>query len=138
MTATCSSVAIIKHDFFFFMSETSANDAVYTLMIQSVLEYEIVLSLMVYTATLIMRSSGGALQSISSYQGSKEVIKNISPLIGYSSGTRSPDSIGSYEISSAKTSDFLDFAKMKSKLNSWRMTIHLLILPPITRCVNMY
>ena len=44
MTATCSSVVIIKYDFHFFMGETPMKDAIYTLMIQSVLEYEIVLS----------------------------------------------------------------------------------------------
>jgi hypothetical protein len=66
------------------------------------------------------------------------VIKNISPLIGDSLGTTSPDLTGSSEISSAKTSDFLDFAEMKSKSNSWRMTIHLLIFLPITHHVNMY
>jgi hypothetical protein len=66
------------------------------------------------------------------------VIKNISPRIGDSLGTTSPDSIESFEISSAKTNDFLDFAEMKSKSNSWRMTIHLLIFPPITHHVNMY
>jgi hypothetical protein len=62
MTATCSSVAVVKHDFRFFMSETPAKDAIYTSMIQSVLEYEIVLGLMAYTAVLITRSRGGALQ----------------------------------------------------------------------------
>jgi hypothetical protein len=46
------------------------------------------------------------------------VIKNISPRIGDSLGTMSPNSIGSFEIRSAKTSDFLDFAKMKPKSNS--------------------
>jgi hypothetical protein len=46
------------------------------------------------------------------------VIKNISPLIGDSSGTTSPNSTGSFEISSIKTSDFLDFAETKSKSNS--------------------
>jgi hypothetical protein len=71
MTTTCSSVAIVKHDFHFFMSETSAKDAVYTLTIQSVLEYEIVLSLIAYTVRLITRSKGGALQIL-------EIDKHIS------------------------------------------------------------
>jgi hypothetical protein len=66
------------------------------------------------------------------------VIKNISPLIGDSLGTTSLDSTRSSEISSAKTSEFFDFAEMKSKSNSWRTTIHLLIFLPITRRVNMY
>jgi hypothetical protein len=66
------------------------------------------------------------------------VIKNISPQIGDSSGTTSPDSTGSSEISYAKTNDFLDFDEMKSTSNSWRMTIHLLIFLPITHRVNMY
>jgi hypothetical protein len=50
----------------------------------------------------------------------------------------SPDSARSSEISFAKTNDFLDFVEMKSNSNSWRMTIHLLIFPPIIHCVNMY
>jgi hypothetical protein len=64
MTTTCSSVAIVKHDFHFFMSETSTKDAVYTSTLQCVLEYEIVLSLMAYTVTLIMRKRGKTLQSL--------------------------------------------------------------------------
>jgi hypothetical protein len=62
MTTTCSSVAIIKHDFHFSMGETSAKDAIYTSTIQSVLKYEIVFGLIVYTAMLIMRSRGRELQ----------------------------------------------------------------------------
>jgi hypothetical protein len=62
MTTTCSSVAIIKHNFHFFMSETSAEDAIYTSTIQSVLKYEIVLGLVVYMMMVITRSRGGALQ----------------------------------------------------------------------------
>jgi hypothetical protein len=62
MTTTCSGVEIIKHNFRFFMSEKLTKDVVYISMIQSVLKYEIVLGLMVYTTTLIMRSRGGALQ----------------------------------------------------------------------------
>ena len=64
MTATCSSMAFVKHDNYFFMSETSAKDAIYTSAIQIVVEYEIVLSLMAYTVTVITRSKGGALQSL--------------------------------------------------------------------------
>ena len=73
MTATCSSVAIIKHDFLFFMSEASVKNAIYTLTIESVLEDEIILGLMTYTVTFITRSRGGALQSL-------EIDKNISIL----------------------------------------------------------
>jgi hypothetical protein len=62
MTATCSSMEIIKHDFCFFMSEAPKKDEIYTSTIESVLEDEIVLGLMTYTMTLIMRSRGGALQ----------------------------------------------------------------------------
>jgi hypothetical protein len=64
MTATFSSVAIIKHDFHFFMSETPTKDALYTSTIPSVLKYDIVLGLMEYTVTLITRSRGGELQSL--------------------------------------------------------------------------
>jgi hypothetical protein len=42
MTTTCSSVAVVKNEFFFFMSETPTKDAIYTSTIQSVIEYEIV------------------------------------------------------------------------------------------------
>ena len=64
MTTTCSSMEIVNHDFFFFMSEASVKDAIYTLTIQSIFEYEIVLGLMAYMATLIMRSRGRALKSL--------------------------------------------------------------------------
>jgi hypothetical protein len=55
-------MVIIKYDFYFFMGETSSKNAVYTSTIQSVLENDIVLSLMAYTVMLIMRRRGGALQ----------------------------------------------------------------------------
>jgi hypothetical protein len=62
----------------------------------------------------------------------------MSHLIGDSSGITSPDSTGSSEMSYTRTNDFLDFGETKSKSNSWRITIHLLIFLPITRRVNMY
>jgi hypothetical protein len=62
MTTTCSSVAIIKNNFLFFMSETLTKDTIYTSTTQSVLEYEIVLGLMAYMVTLITRSRGQALK----------------------------------------------------------------------------
>jgi hypothetical protein len=46
------------------------------------------------------------------------VIKKRYPLIGDSLGVSSLDSIESYKISSAKTSEFLDFAETKSNSNS--------------------
>jgi hypothetical protein len=46
------------------MGETPMKDAIYTLTIQSVLEYEIFFGLMAYTMMLIMRSRGRALQSL--------------------------------------------------------------------------
>jgi hypothetical protein len=55
-------VAIVKHDFFFFMGETLAKDAIYTSTIQSVLEYEIAFGLMAYMVTLITRSRVRELQ----------------------------------------------------------------------------
>jgi hypothetical protein len=64
MTTTCSSVAVVKNEFCFFMSGASTKDAIYTSTIQSVIEYEIVFFLMTYTSTLIVRSRGGALQSL--------------------------------------------------------------------------
>jgi hypothetical protein len=64
MTAMSSGMAIVKHDNFFFVSEASAQDAVYTSSIQRIIEYEIILSLMAYTSTLITRRRGGALQSL--------------------------------------------------------------------------
>jgi hypothetical protein len=69
-------VEIIKNNFLFFISETSTKDAVYTSTIQGVLEYEIVISLMAYTTTLIMRSIGRTLQSM-------DIDKNITiPRVG--------------------------------------------------------
>jgi hypothetical protein len=62
---------IVKHDFNFFMNEASMKNAIYTLMIESVLEDEIIIGLMTYTTTFITRSRGRALQSL-------EIDKNIS------------------------------------------------------------
>ena len=64
MTATCFGMEIVKHDNYFFMSEASTQDAVYTSLIQRIIEYEIILSLMAYPSMLITRSRGGALQSL--------------------------------------------------------------------------
>jgi hypothetical protein len=64
MNTTCSGVAIFKNDFCFFMSEEPTKDAIYTSKIESVFEDEIVLGLMTYMMMLIMRSRGGALQSL--------------------------------------------------------------------------
>jgi hypothetical protein len=55
-------VAFVKNELHFFMSETPTKDAIYTSMIQSVLEYEIVFCLMAYTSMLITRRRGGALK----------------------------------------------------------------------------
>jgi hypothetical protein len=101
MTATCSSMAIVKHEKCFFVSETSVQDEVYTSLIKCIIDYEIIISLMAYTSTLIMRSRGGELQSleIDKYifvPGIEDVIKKISPLIGDSLDTTSPDSTGSF------------------------------------------
>ena len=46
MTTTCSNVAVVKNEFRFFMDKAPANNTIYTSMIQSVIEYEIVLCLM--------------------------------------------------------------------------------------------
>ena len=64
MTTTYSSVAVVKHEFYFFMSEKLVEDAIYTPKIQSVIENEIVFHLMAYTSTLIMRRRGEELQSL--------------------------------------------------------------------------
>ena len=64
MITTCSTVAVIKREFLFFVNEALVKDAIYTLMIQSVIEYEIVSCLMVNSSTLIMGSRRGALQSL--------------------------------------------------------------------------
>jgi hypothetical protein len=55
-------MTIVEHYDGLLMSETSTQDAVYTSPIQRIIEYEIILSLMAYPPTLIMRSRGGALQ----------------------------------------------------------------------------
>jgi hypothetical protein len=57
-------MTIIEHYDDLLMSETSTEDTVYTSLIQRIIEYEIVLGLMAYPPTLIMRSRGGALQSL--------------------------------------------------------------------------
>jgi hypothetical protein len=57
-------MAIVKHELCFFMSEASVKNAIYTSTIESVLEDEIILGLMMYTMTFIMRSRGRALQSL--------------------------------------------------------------------------
>jgi hypothetical protein len=64
MTTTCSSVAVIKNEFHFFMSDAPTEDAIYTSKIQSVIECVIVFFLMAYSLMLITRSRGGALQSL--------------------------------------------------------------------------
>jgi len=55
---------IIKHELCFFMSEASAKNEIYTSTIESVLEDEIIPSLMMYAATFITRSRGEELQSL--------------------------------------------------------------------------
>ena len=55
---------IVEHYDGLLMSETSTQDAVYTSPIQRIIEYEIILSLMAYPPMLVMRSRGGALQSL--------------------------------------------------------------------------
>jgi hypothetical protein len=57
-------MAIIKHEFIFFMREASVKNVIYTSMIESVLKDEIILDLMMYMTTFITRSRGGALQSL--------------------------------------------------------------------------
>jgi hypothetical protein len=57
-------MTIIEHYDGLLMSETSVQDAVYTSLIQCIIEYKIVLGLMAYPPMLIMRSKGGALQSL--------------------------------------------------------------------------
>ena len=64
MTATSSGMDIVEHYDGLLMSETSTQDAVYTSLIQHIIEYEIILSLMAYPPTLVTRSKGGALQSL--------------------------------------------------------------------------
>jgi hypothetical protein len=62
MTATRFSMEIVKHNNYFFVSETSTQDAVYTSMIQCIIEYEIILILMAYVSMLITGRRGGELQ----------------------------------------------------------------------------
>jgi hypothetical protein len=57
-------MAIVNHDFLFFMSEALAKNTIYPSMIENVFEDEIILGLMTYMPTFIMRSRGGALQSL--------------------------------------------------------------------------
>jgi hypothetical protein len=64
MTATCSGMAIVKKNNCFLVSETSTQDVVYTSPIQCIIKYEIIFGLMAYASMFIMRSRGGALQSL--------------------------------------------------------------------------
>ena len=64
MTTTWSGMEIVKHDNCFFVSEASMQDAVYTSLIQRIVEYKIILSLMAYTTMLITRTRGGEIQSL--------------------------------------------------------------------------
>jgi hypothetical protein len=136
-------MTIIEHYDSLLMSETSMQDTIYTSPIQRIIEYKIVLGLMEYPPMLITRSRGGALQILEidqyiSIPGVRRFNqKHITPDRRFLKHNIT-DSTGSSEISSAKTSDFLDFVETKSKSNSWRMTIHLLIFPLITHRVNMY
>jgi hypothetical protein len=144
MTATCSSVTVIQNKLCFFMSKTSSKNAIHPSTIQSVIEDEIVSRLVSYSSTLIMRSrSRGTSKSEDTQvylhtRGLKMQSEKYLPLIGDSSGEISPLSTDSSKINSAKTKDFLDFTETKSKSNSWRITIHRLIFPPMTRHVNTY
>jgi hypothetical protein len=62
MTATCSSVVVVKHDLYLFIGETSTKDAIYTSMIQCVFDNKIKKILMAYTSTLVTRSRSRTLQ----------------------------------------------------------------------------
>jgi hypothetical protein len=66
-------MAIVKNNLCFFMSEASVKNAIYTSTIESVLKDEIILGLMMYMETFIVRSRSGALQIL-------EIDKNISIL----------------------------------------------------------
>jgi hypothetical protein len=57
-------MAIVENYDGLLMSETSTQDAIYTSSIQRIIEYETILSLMAYPPMLVMRSRGGALQSL--------------------------------------------------------------------------
>jgi hypothetical protein len=64
MTATCSSVIVVQNELFFFMDKALAKNEIYTSMIQSVIEYEIILFLMVNLSTLIAGRRSRALESL--------------------------------------------------------------------------
>jgi hypothetical protein len=65
-------------------------------------------------------------------------LEKTSPLIEDSSSVISLDSTGSSKMSSEKANDILDFVETKSKSNSPRIRIHIIIFSPITRHVNTY
>ena len=75
---------------------------------------------------------------ISPYQGSEVEIKKMYSSRNGSSSITTFSSLGSFEIGSANTSDFLDLVDLKSRSNSWIMTIDLLNFPLIIHRDNMY
>jgi hypothetical protein len=70
---------------------------------------------------------------MSPYQGLEEYIRMMDSSENESSKISSLSSLGSSDINSTKTSDFLDFSDTKSKSNSCKITIHLLNFPPMIR-----
>jgi len=67
---------------------------------------------------------------ISPYQGSRVLIRKRVSCESYSSAPARREEEGREKINSAKTNDFLDLEVVNTKLNSWRMTIHLEYFPP--------
>jgi hypothetical protein len=64
MTTTCSSVEVVQNELRFLMYKELTKNAIHASTIQSVIEYEIVLCLMVNSLTLVAGSRSRALQSL--------------------------------------------------------------------------
>jgi hypothetical protein len=64
MTTTCSNVVVVQNELYFLLYKAPMKNAIYTSMIQSVIEYEIVSCLMVNSSMLIAGSRSKELQSM--------------------------------------------------------------------------
>jgi hypothetical protein len=64
MITTCSSVAVVKNKFHFFVNKAPMKNAIYMSTIESVIKDDIISSPMAYSLMLIARSRGRALQSM--------------------------------------------------------------------------
>jgi len=75
---------------------------------------------------------------MSPYQGSEDETRKLCSSTNELTWITSSYNWGKSNINSKKTSNFLDFAKAKSRSHSCKMTIHLLNFPPVICLVRTY